>query len=148
MFNLKKAFCHSLHSLYTQWAVAIWILLSCPIVVGQDLSGVAAQKSEISTLTRPLIDGPIDSVEVADRVLSKSVAERMHIEKLYTEEQAACSGKFFVTDCKLESKERLRDALTRMRPIEIEAGLFKRRTRAAQREKWLREKHTFGNDRK
>jgi colicin import membrane protein len=84
--------------------------------------------------------GSIKSVAVADQVLSEVGNERTRIEAHYAAEQTACYPKFFTTSCMDNAKEQRRYALAQIRPVEIQAEVFKRRDRVEQRDKALAEK--------
>ena len=76
----------------------------------------------------------IQSVDVADRALREAIKRR------YAADENACFAKFFATACLNNAKERRRIELAALRPVEVEANSFKRRARAAARDKALMER--------
>lgn len=82
---------------------------------------------------------PTTSVAQADARLAAVVAERAAIEARHAEREVVCYGKFFVTNCVEEAKERRRLALATQRAIEIEAEHFKRKNKVDERDKAIAE---------
>lgn len=82
---------------------------------------------------------PTTSVAQADARLAAVVAERAAIEARHAEREVVCYGKFFVTNCLEEAKERRRLALATQRAIEIEAEHFKRKNKVDERDKAIAE---------
>jgi len=78
---------------------------------------------------------PTTSVAQADARLAAVLAERAAIEARYAEREVVCYGKFFVTNCLDEAKERRRLALAAQRAIEVEAEYFKRKNKVDERDK-------------
>jgi colicin import membrane protein len=79
--------------------------------------------------------GSIRSEERAAQALKDVEVERRAVETRFAENERACYGRFFATDCLQKAKDQRREALTRLRPIEIEANTFRRRVRAEGHEK-------------
>jgi colicin import membrane protein len=102
-------------------------------VAGIVLAQVAQAQSMAVVERYP--SGSIRSEERADQALKDIEAERHVVDARFAENERACYGRFFATDCLQKAKDQRRDALTRMRPIEIEANTFKRRARVEAREK-------------
>lgn len=84
--------------------------------------------------------GSIQSIEIADAALAAVTAERASIEARFAEDDRACLPKFFATACQENAKERRRAALSQIRPVEVEANGFKRRTRVIERDQALSER--------
>lgn len=89
-----------------------------------------AAHAQLMAIVERYPSGSIRSEELADQALKDIEAERRAVDARYTESERACFDKFFATSCMQKAKDQRRDALTRMRPIEIEAHTFKRRLRA------------------
>ena len=79
--------------------------------------------------------GSIASVEAADSALAEAAIERDAAERRYATEQSNCYSKFFATSCMDEARERRRKALADIRAVEVQANEFKRRERAAERDR-------------
>lgn len=79
--------------------------------------------------------GSITTVEQADRALSFAATERDAAEQRYAAEQEKCYTKFFATSCMDEARERRRKALADIRAVEVQANEFKRKERAAERDR-------------
>lgn len=79
--------------------------------------------------------GSIVTAEAADRALAEAAVERNTAEQRYTTEQGNCYSKFFATSCMDEARERRRKALADIRAVEVQANEFKRRERAAERDR-------------
>ncbi len=84
--------------------------------------------------------GSINSVEQADRALKEAAAARAGIEASYSAGKADCYPAFFTTACLDKVAEQRRTALASLRPIEIEAEIFKRRARVIARDNDLAER--------
>lgn len=117
--------CHPLQY-FRQSAIGIAISLA--------MAGVMSQPLNDSVHTRYPV-GAISSTEQADRALAEASGERNAIEQRFAAEQGNCYTKFFATTCMDESRERRRKALADVRAVEIEANEFKRRERAAERDR-------------
>jgi hypothetical protein len=104
------------------------------VAISLAISGVMAQPLDESVRTR-YPAGSISSLEQADRALAEASAERNAVERRFAAEQGNCYTKFFATSCMDESRERRRKALADVRTVEIEANEFKRRERAAERDR-------------
>ncbi|HZW13599.1 MAG TPA: hypothetical protein VFF81_10470 [Noviherbaspirillum sp.] len=84
--------------------------------------------------------GSIKTVETADAALADVGRERAAIEARFSAEEQACHPKFFTTSCVEKAKERRRQALARLRKVELEANAFKRQDRAQERDKAVAER--------
>lgn len=84
--------------------------------------------------------GSIRSVQDAEAALADVRQEQAEAEARYLAEQQACHPKFFATSCIEQAKERRRQALSAVRPVELEANTFKRKKRLAEREQALAER--------
>jgi colicin import membrane protein len=116
----------------------VFVLAGCsqvPLHVQQSF-----QASPGAILVERYPSGSIKSVEVADQALSEINKEQARIEAQHAAEQRACYPKFFTTSCLDEAKERRRYALAQIRPIEIQAEIFKRRDVVEKRDKALAQK--------
>ncbi len=81
--------------------------------------------------------GSIHSVETADQALAEVSSAKSYIEAHSFDEQRVCYDKFFTNSCLDTSKNKRRLALKKVRPVEVEANAFKRRTTADDRDKAL-----------
>lgn len=84
--------------------------------------------------------GSIRSVSEADAALAEAATERKQIEARFHAEEQACHPKFFATSCIEQAKDRRRNALSAVRPVEIEANAFKRQARVTEKDKALEER--------
>ncbi len=84
--------------------------------------------------------GTIQSLSVADQALADAQKRRAIVESEFAEETRACYPKFFTTSCMDAAKDKRREALAKIKRIEIEADAFKRRERVKERDKALTEK--------
>lgn len=84
--------------------------------------------------------GSIDSVETADRALADLSRTRAAINARYAQEEQACLPNFFTTSCIDKAKEKQREALKRLRPVELEANRLKRQVRVEKRDADLAER--------
>jgi hypothetical protein len=84
--------------------------------------------------------GSIQSVETADQALAAVEQARAAAGARYATEVQACATKFFATACSDEAKERQRNALAKISPVELEALMFNRKARVIERDKALAEK--------
>ncbi|GAB3537368.1 hypothetical protein GCM10027343_00280 [Noviherbaspirillum agri] len=84
--------------------------------------------------------GSIKMVEGADAALADVGRERDAVEARFSAEEQACHPKFFATSCVEQAKERRRQALAKLRKVELEANAFKRQDRAQERDKALAER--------
>ena len=114
-------------------------------VAAQDMAPQIMQELAATNLQS---SGPafIHSIESANAALAEAAAERAHIEARYSAEERACHPHFFATSCIDEAKERRRNALSQVRPIEIEANTFKRQARVIERERELEKKQEKAGD--
>jgi hypothetical protein len=86
---------------------------------------------------------PTDSIQSAESARSalKDVQEaRTRIEARYTAEQHACYPKFFTTSCLDKATEHRRKDLAAIRPIEVEANAFIRKSKVVESDRRLAEK--------
>lgn len=84
--------------------------------------------------------GSILTMDAADRALAEVMTVRTQIESQFVLEEQACFPAFFASSCLESAQERRREALARMRPVEIEANTFNRRMRVLERDNALAEK--------
>ena len=82
----------------------------------------------------------IRSMPDADAALIEVAKERAEIEARYLADEQACHPKFFATSCIEQAKERRRNSLSKLRPVEIEANAFKRQARVRERDAALAER--------
>jgi colicin import membrane protein len=78
------------------------------------------------------------AAEARDK-LDAVVKQRAAVQATYARAEQLCYAKFFVTDCLDDAKDRRRLELVRLRAIEVEAELFQRRAKLAEREKAVAE---------
>lgn len=83
--------------------------------------------------------GSIKSLAMVDQALADIAKDRLGIAARYAAEERACFGKFFFTECEELAKGRRREALARLRPIEVEANRFRRAAQVAERDRVLAE---------
>jgi hypothetical protein len=86
---------------------------------------------------------PTDSIQSAESARSalQDVQEaRKHIEARYTLEQHACYPKFFTTSCLDKATEHRRKDLAAIRPIEVEANAFVRKSKVVESDRRMAEK--------
>lgn len=82
----------------------------------------------------------IHSTETSRQALLEVKQMRMRIETRFEEEQKACYPKFFTNICLNKAKDKQRQDLLNLRPIEIEANAFNRKQRVVERDRRLAEK--------
>lgn len=99
--------------------------------------GIRAQEAGVPTaaeLAARYPKGSIDSVETADRALGEVARARSAINARFEQEQQACMPNFFATSCIDKAKEKQREDLKRLRPIELESNTIKRQARVEKRD--------------
>jgi colicin import membrane protein len=106
---------------------------------GSGSNNKATQASTATLLSR-FPAGSINSVETADSALEQAAKERSAIEAKFASEERECYQRFFMNNCIDAAKERQRQALKQVRPVEIEANAFKRQERVIERDQALAEK--------
>lgn len=120
------------------------VLLAClllsSVACAQSGGATEPRSAASANLIKRYPAGSIQSIEVADQALEEAGRARAGIETLFAEDQRACYPKFFTTSCLEDAKERRRHTLAQVRPIEVEAGGFKRHARVLERDKDLAEK--------
>ena len=84
--------------------------------------------------------GTIDSTERASAALDDAARTRLQVEAQLRRDESVCAPKFMTNRCLDQARERHREALTRLKSIEIEANTTKRRARIDQRDHVLAEK--------
>ncbi|HJV81523.1 hypothetical protein [Noviherbaspirillum sp.] len=77
---------------------------------------------------------------MADAALADANKERSEIQARFAAAEQACQSKFFATSCIEHAKEHRREALMRLRAVEIEAHTFKRQIRVTERDQALASK--------
>lgn len=92
------------------------------------------------TLAERYPGGTIASVETAERALAEASASRADIEAVHATAKRACYPAFFSTACLDKAAEQRRTDLASLRPVEIEAEIFKRRARVIERDNALAER--------
>lgn len=86
---------------------------------------------------------PVDSIqstETSRQALLDVKQMRTRIEARYEEDKKACYPKFFTTICLDKVKDKQRQDLANLRPIEVEANAFNRKQRVVERDRRLAEK--------
>ncbi|MQQ99094.1 hypothetical protein [Glaciimonas soli] len=110
---------------------------SAPVVEdGRDISDIA------NAVVTHYPAGSIHSVETADQALAEVSSAKSYIEAQSFDEQRVCYSKFFTNNCLDVAKTKRRLALKKVRPVEVEANAFKRRTTADDRDKALAAQNT------
>jgi colicin import membrane protein len=121
-----------------------WRLLGATAVALAMCVAPVLAREESSSMTPSLLArypaGSISSVEIADRALTEAASENSAIEARFAADERGCYSLFFANACRENARERRRLALTQVRPVEVEANAFKRRTRVVERDKALAEK--------
>ncbi len=79
----------------------------------------------------------IQSADQAEQILQEGEALRQQVEARYLAQQNECYDRFFVSSCLEKAAEQHRGALERIRPLEIEANVWKRRTKVEERDRNL-----------
>jgi hypothetical protein len=130
---------HTLRCLRSAFIAAAAGLLMSPLALAQSASAAAGGAAS-ETLLQDFPAGSIQSVETAELALTEIEQQRSRIEASFAESELACYPKFFATSCLDAAKEQRREALAELRPIEVEANAYKRRARAAERDKALADK--------
>ncbi|WP_136418215.1 hypothetical protein [Herbaspirillum sp. ST 5-3] len=74
---------------------------------------------------------------MADAALADANKERSETQARFAAAEQACQSKFFATSCIEQAKEHRREALMRLRAVEIEAHTFKRQIRVTERDQAL-----------
>lgn len=87
--------------------------------------------------------GSILTANAADLALAEALTVRGQIESQFVLEERACYPTFFASSCLENAQERRREALARMRPVEVEANTFNRRMRVLDRDRALEEKRAM-----
>ncbi|MGH8806491.1 MAG: hypothetical protein ACREX0_01265 [Noviherbaspirillum sp.] len=122
------------------WAAAIFGISVAPPLWAQGADAKQTASAESRNVAGRYPAGSIKSLEMADTALADVRRERAEIEARFSIEEQACHPKFFATSCVDEAKERRRQALAQLRPIEIEAGTYKRQARVTERDQALESK--------
>lgn len=79
------------------------------------------------------------SVAEADAKLAQAAARRAAVEAEFAASEQVCYTKFFVNSCLDKAREKRRSELSIVRAIEIEAGYFKRKFKADERDRQVAE---------
>ncbi|HTN66009.1 MAG TPA: hypothetical protein VL051_07500 [Burkholderiaceae bacterium] len=79
----------------------------------------------------------IQSADQAEQILREAETLRQQVEARYLAQQNACYDRFFVSPCLEQAAEQHRGALERIRPLEIKANVWKRRTKVEERDRNL-----------
>lgn len=101
------------------------------------LPGAFAQDDQVTAWATRHPAGSIRSTETADQVLQEAEALRQQVEARFLAEQNRCYDRFFVSHCLENAAERHRLELQLIRPVEIEANVWKRRAKVEQRDRNL-----------
>jgi len=111
------------------------------LLIASAAHGVQAQQAteaiDANSVVSRFPPGSIQSVESANTALVDAKKERAEIEARFAQEKQDCLPKFFISSCVDKAKERRRQALLRLRPVEIEANTFKRQSRVTSRDEAL-----------
>jgi hypothetical protein len=98
------------------------------------------QVETAQTLRARYPDDSIQSTGTARQALAEVKQMRTDIDARYETERRACFPKFFTNICLNKAKDRQREDLTLIRPIEIQANAFNRKQRVVERDRRLAEK--------
>jgi hypothetical protein len=124
------------------WLLALMCLSPFSAAIGQTVStpkdNVPAANGAGFAVRYPA--GSITSVEMANRALVDAEQTRKAILAQFSEDERICYPKFFASSCMEDAKERRRVALAQLRPVEVEAGRYKRNAQAVEHDKELEEK--------
>lgn len=99
-----------------------------------------AQTETAQTLRERYPDDSIQSTETARQALAEVKQMRAEIDARFEKDRRACFPKFFTNICLNKVKDRQREDLAALRPIEIQANAFNRKQRVVERDKRLAEK--------
>jgi len=116
-------------------AALVAIMLTC---LGAALPSAAQQASEVPFGQR-YPAASIDSTEAADIVLDAASKEHAKLDYDYIDDQRACYSKFFVSYCLDNAKDHHRILSKQVREVEAVANVYKRQTKADERDKSLNE---------
>ncbi len=118
-------------------------VLIAPAQAQQDTAGAAqSPQAIVGQLVARYPKDTIDSVAKADRALAEVKTAQELLEAQYLADETACHPKFFTNACIDKAKERRRQSIAAIRPIELEAAAFKRLARVQKRDQALAEKQT------
>lgn len=81
--------------------------------------------------------GSVQSAEAADQALREAQEQRQQVEARYVAQQNRCYDRFFVSYCLGKVAEWHRATLALIRPVEIEADVWKRRAKVEERDRNL-----------
>lgn len=115
--------------------VACLVALHTTSATAQQTSPEITSKAASTSIVERYPAGSIKTVETADAALADVARERAAIEARFSADEQACYPKFFATSCVEQAKERRRQALSKLRKVELEANAFKRQDRAQERDK-------------
>jgi hypothetical protein len=107
------------------------------LLVCQPLAAAQPDVQPGAVLAQRYPAGSIDSPAKAEQALEAVSKARTEIELAHAAEQRSCYPTFFTTSCLDKAAERRRQGFANLRPIEIEAEIFRRRTRVIERDREL-----------
>ena len=110
-----------------------WLGTVMGLIIALAASGALAES--LAGVAQRYPAGSILNVEDAERALADAAIQREAVEQRYVAEQSNCYTKFFATNCMDEARERRRKTLAEIRAVEIQANEFKRKARAAERDR-------------
>lgn len=109
-------------------------------VHAQDAPIAAKPASPVSEIVQRYPAGSIGNVVQADEALERISRERKRVESEFKAREEQCYDRFFMTSCIDKARERRREELALLRPIEVEANAFKRRATVEERDRRLAER--------
>lgn len=135
--NMKRSFSKSI-SLIANAIALLTLTASSAFAQSSAMSAANAGDRQNSLFYRYPPDS-IRSEETADRLLAELASERAIVNSRYEEEQSKCAPKFFINNCMEVAVDQRREAILKLRRLENEANLFKRRQRVIERDLALEE---------
>lgn len=125
-------------------AAMLFCSLTTAILPAQAQSDAAVNGNQAEETPQTLRErypaGSIQSTETSRQALLEVKQMRTRIEARFKEDQQACYPKFFTNICLNKVKDKQRQDLADLRPIEIEANAFNRKQRVVERDRRLAEK--------
>jgi colicin import membrane protein len=110
------------------------------IAIALLLAAAGAGAQTIGATAQAFPRGSIASIERAGEAERAAESEHAAIEARYTAAERVCYGRFFVNACLNQADEARRAALALLRPVELEAGRFRRLSAAQERDKLIAER--------
>jgi hypothetical protein len=129
------------HQIISSFALAMALFSSAPGYAQDAIASASGQTaSTLADVLERYSHGKINSTEIANQALDEVRQQRASAEAQFDKEEAVCYERFFVTSCMDAAKERRRNAVKKLKAIEVEANAYNRRANAERREQALRER--------